>query len=299
MGQDRAMPVPVRLILSLIPLLSVGAVHAQVRDPREVVAAERAFAADSGPLGVAGSFNKWSAPTAVVIGREGATPVREAYPPDRPRDPGEPSLAWWPNFAGVARSGDLGFTTGAVERGGARAGHYFTVWRRQADGGWKWVYDGGSGATAVGVPGPDREPTSLPVAAVGAGSPERAMIEVPAAEAALARDARTDQAAAHLAALADDGRVYVAPRPPGIGRQAFAEALAGWPATFDFGPRAGGDASEAGDLAWTYGPAAWSADGRARRGHYVRIWQKRPEGWRIVLAQLIVAPPSAPPPAAG
>lgn len=292
-----------RFALVALPLLLAAApAFAQTPDVAPVVAAERAFAADLPALGLAGSFTKWSLPDAVIIGGGEVQTVSQGFPPGTPRPANEALLEWWPNFAGIARSGELGFTTGGVAVNGARAGHYFTVWRRQPDGGWKWVYDGGSGASAAEVPGPDTEPVILPVATSGADSAEAAMTAVRAAEDVLAATAATDQKAAHLSVLADDGRLYVAPRPPAIGREAFAGALDAWPAVFSFGAAEGGGASEGGDLVWTYGPAAWTRDGQDRRGHYVRLWQKRPEGWRIVLAQLIAAPPapsSPPPPPAG
>ncbi len=291
-------------------LIAASPVMAQTPDAAPVVAAERAFAADAPSMGVAGSFNKWSTPDAIVIGGGQVQRVRDAYP-DGPRPADEPLLEWWPNFAGVSRSGDMGFTTGGVQVGGRRTGHYFTIWQRQPDGSWKWVYDGGSGASAADVPGPETEPAILEpgpqlVLAVGpngerpAGVPsEWAMRDVTAREVQLARAAATDQRTAHLAAMADNGRLYVAPRPPAIGRAAFAEALSAWPATFRFGPTEGGGASRYGDLVWTYGTAAWERDGQARTGHYVRLWQRQEGGWKIVLAQLIPAPIAAPPPAGG
>ena len=282
-----------RTLAFLSALLAVSPALAQEPDAEPVVAAERAFAADAPSLGIAGSFNKWSTPDAIVIGGGQVQRVVEAYP-DRPRPADEPLLAWWPNFAGIARSGDLGFTTGGVALGGRRTGHYFTIWKRQPDGAWKWVYDGGSGASAADVPGPDSEPVILPVSPEGAGSESRAMLDVVLLEAFLARGALRDQKRAHLLLMADNGRLYVAPQPPAIGREAFAEALSHWPGTFEFGPPEGGGASEAGDLAWVYGPAAWTDNGQPRRGHYVRLWQKQAEGWGIVLAQLIPAPPPAP-----
>jgi hypothetical protein len=279
-------------------LVAVSPAVAQSPDAAAVVAAERAFAADAPSMGIAGSFNKWSTPDAILIGGGQVLRIGEAYP-DGPRPPDEPLLEWWPNFAGISRSGDLGFTTGGVQVGGRRTGHYFTVWKRQADGSWKWVYDGGSGASAAGVPGPDSEPRILPLATVGSTSPDAAMNEVLVAEEALAAEASDDQKAAHLSAMAADGRLYVAPLPPADGREAFGAALDGWPARFDFGAAEGGGASDAGDMVWTYGPAAWSREGQARTGHFVRLWQKRPEGWKLVMAQLIPAPIAPPPPAGG
>jgi ketosteroid isomerase-like protein len=270
-------------------------------DPAPIVAAERAFAADFPALGLAGSFSKWGRPEGVIIAGGEARTVRELFA-DAPqtRQPGEPLIAWWPVFAGVARSGELGFTTGPAARDGEGYGHYFTIWRRQDDGSWRWVYDGGSSASPDGQPGPDSEPRLLPPATAWAAGPEAAWREVAEAEAALAAAARTDQAAAHLARLAPDGVLYVAPLPPATGGAAFAAALAGWPAQFEFGAAGGGGAADGGDLVWTYGPAGWVRDGQARRGHYVRLWQKRSEGWRLVMAQLIPAPvPAAAPPPAG
>ena len=292
-----------RLVALTLPaVLFAAPALAQIPDAAPIVAAERAFAADAPSMGIAGSFNKWSVPEAIVIGGGQAQRIGEAYP-DGPRPADEPLLEWWPNFAGIARSGDLGFTTGGVAINGQRTGHYFTIWKKQPDGSWRWVYDGGSGASAADVPGPDSEPVILPVGPQllqvvtsmdrppPPMAPDWAMTRVREQEAALARAAVTDQKAAHLAAMADNGRLYVAPRPPAIGRDAFAEALDGWPATFRFGPTEGGGQSQYGDLVWTYGPAAWTRDGQERTGHYVRLWQRQEGGFRIVLAQLIPAPP--------
>lgn len=292
-----------RLVALTLPVVLFAApALAQTPNAAPIVAAERAFAADAPSMGIAGSFNKWSVPEAIVIGGGQAQRIGEAYP-DGPRPADEPLLEWWPNFAGIARSGDLGFTTGGVAVNGRRTGHYFTVWKKQPDGSWRWVYDGGSGASAADVPGPETDPVILTVGPQllqvvtsmdrppPPMAPDWAMTQVREQEAALARAAVTDQKAAHLAAMADNGRLYVAPRPPAIGRDAFAEALDGWPATFRFGPTEGGGQSQYGDLVWTYGPAAWTRDGQERTGHYVRLWQRQEGGFRIILAQLIPAPP--------
>lgn len=294
-----------RAIFFVAVLLAAGPALAQAPDAAPIVAAERAFAADAPLLGLTASFNKWSVTDAVMISGGEVQTVRDVFPPDTPRPADEIRLEWWPNFAGISRSGDLGFTTGGVAINGRRAGHYFTIWKRQPDGGWKWVYDGGSGASAADVPGSDTEPVILPpgpellqvVTSLDRPPPpmaaDWAMTRVREEEAVLARAAMTDQRAAHLAAMSDNGRLYVAPLPPAIGRIAFAEALAGWPATFRFGPTEGGGQSQYGDLVWTYGPVAWTRDGQEWTGHYVRLWQRQEGGFRIVLAQMIPAPPPA------
>lgn len=252
-----------------------------------VVAAERAFAADALTLGIGGSFNKWAAPGAIVIGPYGVQRVPEAYPPDAPRPADEPTLSWWPNFAGISLSGDLGFTTGGVQVDGRRTGHYFTLWARQADGTWKWVYDGGSAINAAEVPGPDSAPVVLAAAIRGSVSPAEALAEVRLEEQRLAERARTDQKAAHLDVMLPSGRLYVAPLPPATGLAEITVALDSWPARFDFAPAEGGGASAAGDLVWTYGAARWARGEQTRTGYYVRLWQRQAAGWALVFAQLV------------
>lgn len=288
------------LLVFAAALVAAAPALAQTPDAAPIVAAERAFAADFPALGLAGSFQKWSRPDAIIINGGRAQTVAIVFEgAPLTRRPGEAVITWWPTFAGVAMSGEMGFTTGPAARDQEPYGHYFTVWRRQADGQWRWVYDGGSNASPAGQPDADSAPRLLPVATTGSTSPEAAFAEVQAAEAALAAAARTDQKAAHLAVMASDGRLYVAPLSPAEGPQAFAAALDGWLPRFEFGAAEGGGSSDAGDMVWTYGPAGWMRDGVMRRGHYMRLWQKRPEGWRIVMAQLIAAPIAAPPPAGG
>jgi hypothetical protein len=264
-------------------LLLAGSAHAAPKaDPAEVVAAERAFAADGLALGIKQSFLKHSAPEAIVLDPEPmlAQAVYGAAP-----DGGTTKLVWWPLWAGIARSGDLGFTTGPYSVNGAPRAWYFTVWARRPDGGWKWLFDGGppsspDGAAAQGAPVAYAHP-----AARAAGSPAKAMAEVTDAEAALARAAATDARAAYLAALADDGRIVGSKARPPASRAETEAELATRPAAIAFSPL-GGQASSAGDLAWTYGAAKWGED----RGHYVRVWRKDAAGWRLLFDELLPSP---------
>ena len=59
------------------------------------------------------------------------------------------SLVWTPDFVQVSASGDLGYTYGKYsfsykdENGGEQInkGYFHTVWKRQPDGSWKFVWD--------------------------------------------------------------------------------------------------------------------------------------------------------------
>ena len=59
--------------------------------------------------------------------------------------PADAVLEWAPVAAEIAASGDLGCTVG---RASVTALHsyskYLTIWKRQADGSWKFVADGGN-----------------------------------------------------------------------------------------------------------------------------------------------------------
>lgn len=290
-----------RAIAFVAVLLTAGPALAQSRlpDAGPIVAAERAFAADAPVMGLTASFNKWSVPDAVMIAGGQVQTVRDVFPPDVPRPAEEIRLEWWPNFAGISASGDLGFTTGGVAVNGQRTGHYVTVWARQDDGSWKWIYDGGNGSPSADAAGPESEPRVLSPGEAFS-RPGRVIDELLAAESVLAMGSAMGE---RLSArrYADDAVLYVGRRPPATGREAIAAALAAQPADLRFGPTEGATASEAGDLAYTFGPVRWTSDGQPREGHYVRIWQWRP-GWKIVLDQIIPAPPpppSPPPPPAG
>ena len=281
-----------RLILLAALLLTVARpAWAQPAESSHIVAAERAFAADGLILGFDGAFLKWSTDDAVMIAGGAPRQAHDILDPAAVFDPAVPSLAWWPNWAGISKSGDLGFTTGGVEVGGVRTGHYFTIWKRQSDGAWKWVYDGGVGASAADAPGPETEPLLLPTSILGSSSPDAAMSEVRTVEAVLAASALRDQKEAHLSLLAPDGRLYVAPLPPAIGTHAFPAALDAWPDRFELSAPFGGGSSDAGDMVWTYGRALWTHDEAPRAGHYVHLWQKRSMGWVLVFAQIIDDPP--------
>jgi ketosteroid isomerase-like protein len=72
------------------------------------------------------------------------------------------SIRWKPLSASASTGGDLGYTVGSYEitqtddkgKTVAATGKYVTIWRKQADGSWKVVFDSGVADTApTGDPG--------------------------------------------------------------------------------------------------------------------------------------------------
>lgn len=252
-------------------------------DPSAVVAAERAFAADGLAHGIKQSFVSHSTPDAILFAPD-PVKVHDFYA-GRSAKP-HPPLVWWPLWAGIARSGDLGFTTGPSTYDGKENGWYFTVWTRQPDGGWKWIYDGGS-PSAHGSAAPQGSPPAYLAVATGkTTTADAAMAAVRRAETALARKAASNAPAAYLTALAPGARVTGSPAMPETTPAAAKAELAARPVAIAFSPL-GGRASAAGDLVWTYGEAHWKEASKDCRGHYVRIWQSRAEGWRLVFDQIL------------
>lgn len=278
--------------LSLVAALAATPALAEPVTPEPVVAAERAFAADGFETGIKASFLKHSAPDAIVI-QPLPVNAHESLKGAPDARPGDPKLEWWPVFAGISKSGDFGFTTGPYAFAGKRRGHYFTVWKKQLNGDWKWIFDGGTPSNADGVAGPGGAVAFLRVADVPPIEPARALADVFAAEDRLAETAATDLKTGFRAVYACDGRMQGSALPPAESCDAAGREMATRPATASL-KTLGGEASAAGDMVWTYGSMDWTKDGQPTKGHYVRVWQRRAEGWRIVFDELLITPPGRP-----
>ncbi len=263
-------------------------------EPDEVVAAERAFAKDGYDLGFKASFLKHSAADAIVL-QPGPVNAHESLNAAPDLAPGEiePKLVWWPLYAGIAGSGDLGFTTGPYAVDDERRGHYFTVWKKQADGQWKWVIDAGVGADPAAEAEQGADVSFLPTARTRSASPHDALAAVVALERRLAERAADDVSAAYGDVLDEDSRLHSSGPPPAKTPDRRDAVFMARPASITFS-HLGGGASDAGDLVWTYGEGRWSENGAGKTGHYIRVWQKRRAGWRLVFDELV--PPPSPPP---
>ncbi|QPQ54258.1 hypothetical protein IC614_07760 [Allosphingosinicella flava] len=243
-----------------------------------VVAAERAFAARHQEVPMKQAFQEFSAADGVAVTRDGVKNVKDfiATWPDA-NNPG--FIQWWPTLAGIAQSGDLGFTTGPASFGGKRYSDYFTVWKKQPDGSWKWVIDQGTGPRPAAV-APTQNVAAVPVSTL------------PPMEAGAAWSdlQKTDGNLGRAFAVHPGTATYYAPeirllgyRPePVDGIQAALPVLAGRARDLKTSMEGGG-VSAAGDLGYTYGIASWSENGAAKTGPYLRVWQRRPQGWMVLV----------------
>lgn len=119
-------------------------------DPGELLRADSAFAAMSVGQGVKTAFLAYATDDAISFG--GGAQISEGREAIGAGFDGFPSgavLDWWPVAAAIAESGDLGCTVGEAKI--ASLNHYskyLTIWRRQRDGSWKFVADGGNARPA-------------------------------------------------------------------------------------------------------------------------------------------------------
>jgi ketosteroid isomerase-like protein len=241
-----------------------------------VVAAERAFAARHQSVSVKRAFAEFAAPDGVALTPEGTKNV-QAFIATWPDRDNKGFISWWPDMAGIARSGDLGFTTGPASFGGGqRYSNYFTIWKKQADGGWKWVIDQGTNRGARPNGGPDGAVTIVEPADSPALDPRRAKARLLAAD--------SKEGGVSLGDFAPEARLLGWSDVPANGRAAIAAARTGRAGLET--EQDGGEVSAAGDLGWTYGYAGWSEAGAAKRGPYLRVWQRRSDGWKILVENI-------------
>ena len=257
-----------------------------------VIAAERAFAADAARRGWAAAFRSYAAADAITLSPD---PVNAHVQLAQIPGDGETTLDWRPAYAGVSRGGDFGFTTGPFLLRGREGivGHYFTVWRREQDGSWKWIFDAG---TDVRDPGPviaaDAAIPTLAVASSGAGSEQAAVEAVRTLEHHIAI-ARPEPRSQLLRRLAAEVRLNRPGHPAAVGAEA-ATALARATALDAVEEPLLIEAATAGDMVFVLGRTSWP-DGETRReGYLARIWQRQGEDWRIVFDEIV--PRRGPPP---
>ncbi|MBD3219255.1 MAG: DUF4440 domain-containing protein [candidate division Zixibacteria bacterium] len=129
---------------------------------QSMIEADKAFSLMSVEEGMRPAFDYYMDDNATMY-RDGMDPItgREdilsLYPPP---DNQAGILSWEPFFAEISESGDLGYTLGkyvytvtdtlGVEN--ESYGYYVTIWKKQPNGSWKYVFD-----TGVNGPQPEEE----------------------------------------------------------------------------------------------------------------------------------------------
>jgi ketosteroid isomerase-like protein len=267
-------------LAAIVVLLALSVVAQGQSALHDMVKTEQAFSKMAEEKNTRDAFMAFIADDGLLF-RPGAVNGKKwmlEHPAPPPGDK-KPLLAWQPSYAGMAASGDMGFTTGPWE---AKAdikdekpqgyGHFVTVWKKQADGSWKFVVDLGISHPQSGGP-----QTLWTPSITGKKEAFKPVVLTSARKSLLDRDQAYD--VAEFAAYASpDVRLYRANSLPFIGREASLAALAKTTGQVKWHPIAA-DVSQAGDLGYTHG----TYEAANERGSYVRIWKKEHGQWRIVM----------------
>lgn len=262
-----------------------------------VVEAEHSFAQRSIEQGMKPAFLTFAAPDGVIVNRRGPVNAIETW---SKRDPAPTGLlTWWPVYADVSRAGDMGWTTGPFEfrekptdEKPADTGHFFTVWRRQEDGSWKFALDLG-----ISHPAPATTETVLTYPPslrknVNAAAPRA--VDVEAARQSLLEAERTLSGASTsggfrtaLLAHADDSlRLYRQGTFPIVGKESVARAVKVLSEFITWKPLKA-DVAASGDMGYAYGTYELRMkqpdEKPAELGNYARVWKRDRGGpWRVV-----------------
>ena len=263
-----------------------------------MVATERAFAKTSEEKGTRESFMQFIAEDGILF-RPGPV-VGKKWMQDHPLPASDkrPLLAWQPTFADISAAGDMGYTFGPWEfksdikdQKPAGYGHFATIWKKQADGEWKFAIDLGishpDSATPV-VPWQSEEVRISPSAKV-------ANIDVSSTrELLINRDREFSKTSAASGAneafstySSESVRLFRNGHLPFVGKGSIAQALtASQQGVLTWQPTAA-DVSRSGDLGYTYGVYELRSTDPARKltgkGNYMRFWKQQGGIWRVVL----------------
>jgi ketosteroid isomerase-like protein len=258
-----------------------------------LVRTEQEFSRTSAEKGTRDAFLAFLAEDSVMF-RPGPVPGR-AYMEKGPASP--ILLTWRPIHAEIAASGDLGYTTGPFELRASRDaqetshGHYVTVWKKQADGTWKAVIDGGIN-TPQAYAGPEGSRV-VPAAAVAAPGAPAARESLLGADRAFAEWSRTrGSLISYMTNLSDDVRFLRNGAQPKIGKEATRAAFGKKPPALTWEPQ-GGDVSAAGDFGYTYGSyeIREAAGQPAQPATYLRLWRRQPNRpWKVTLEMVLPLP---------
>jgi hypothetical protein len=112
-------------------------------EPETAVDAERAFNRAAQTQGQWAAFRQFMTDDAVIFTPQ-PVKAKDALPTQEPKI----AVQWWPAESYVSCDGTMAVNTGPWVRPKG-VGYFTTVWVRQADGHFKWVYDGGDALTTA------------------------------------------------------------------------------------------------------------------------------------------------------
>lgn len=275
-------------LLSILLLLAANAVVAQISPELEsLIDAEKSFANTSITKSTRDAFLENFDDKSIGFSGGNPHPGRQDWEGQETNDR---YLFWWPVWADIASSGDLGYTTGPAEWGGtisekkpAGGGYYSSVWRKDATGKWKIAADLGSARYNPAAPDTELKTSSRPLSKKAKSDPAKeqsVVFDLDGKYIAALNEKSVSVVPSYLSA---ECRVHRPGRPPLINEAAHQLTE---PQKFKYEFTGGGIASSS-DLAYTYGKVTVQSvrDGKevTLPMCYMRVWKKEDAGWKVVL----------------
>jgi len=206
-------------------------------------------------------------------------------------------LKWEPEFMDISDSRDFGISTGPWEAQEYRpetaplaTGYFLTVWKKQADGQWKVILDGGSETPAVKNPqhrisfpaGADKRIKNPPAMNPGLVSKEITERE----KQILAIWEKSPLPSTYISFLEPGARVQLKGHLPSSDTDTINALISSLDKTLIW-QTTGSGAASSGDLGFTYGLLRINSSPGVTKGHYVRIWKKLSgDIWKIELEMI-------------
>lgn len=283
--------VPVLLIFAFA-VAALAQKQSLAPDLQAMVETERAFAHTATEKSIRDSFLAFIADDGILF-RPTAVNGKQFLEKQQPR-PG--LLTWQPTYADISAAGDMGFTSGpwefrpkGPEDQPVAFGTFATVWRKQADGTWKFAIDFGiehdkpaALATAWTLPANFKRNRTSTKADAALLQSALVTLDQEFSKASASQGA----AKAFLDYAADEIRFLKNGSSPVIGRKETANFLAASTSALSLQPiRA--EVATSGDLGFTYGTYDFkgsAANAEAEKGNYVRFWKKIDGKWKVVMS---------------
>lgn len=279
-------------------LLFTSAVKAQEPDSSSALFSmretERNFARASAAIGRNASFAEYFAEKSVLFTGKWISNGKQ-YSKESKTSP--VVLKWEPEFMDISDSRDFGISTGPWEAQEYRpnttpiaTGYFLTVWKKQADGTWRVILDGGS---ETPVSENTKHGFSFPS---GADKPVK---DFPVLNNALLNKELFDREkqflsvwemtpipSSYISYLAPDARMQLKGHLPSTNADTINSFISGFEKKLIW-ETVGSGAAASGDLGFTYGLLQIRNSQPVIKGHYVRIWKKLPgTDWRIILEMI-------------
>lgn len=280
--------------LCLLPLFCVSTLLAQEPDSSSALfgmrEAERNFARSSVMFGRNAAFVENLADEAILFTDKWITNGKQA---SINRKPSPFILKWEPEFMDIADSRDFGVSTGPWEiqeyrpnTAALATGYFLTAWKKQSDGKWKVILDGGS---STPVPGGPKHMFSFPSGADKVITNPPVMDVEQLKKDLLNMDSRfqAQWEKSHSAFISfPEARIQFNGHLPTANSDTIRSLYSKLDKSIIW-QSSGAGAASSGDMGFTYGLIIQPGKPEKTSGHYVRIWKKQPgTDWKIIVEMI-------------